>query len=156
MNIIFGKPFLLYHRSGHSPQPCSVMSCCPCCVQPSFASSCVMLQGAKPCPGCGVRTLRSMGCNHMTCTLGSSKRRCAMLSGLLWALIARAGLRQVRRYVAVWACLSWFWLARKAHERLTRSCAKMVCPQMMTRTGRLLYQRFVLRCANSLAENLQL
>ncbi|CAJ1337663.1 unnamed protein product [Effrenium voratum] len=28
--------------------------------------------GAKPCPGCGVRTLRSMGCNHMTCT------QCAM------------------------------------------------------------------------------
>eukprot|EP00931_Biecheleriopsis_adriatica_P119043 TRINITY_DN94332_c0_g1_i1.p1 TRINITY_DN94332_c0_g1~~TRINITY_DN94332_c0_g1_i1.p1 ORF type:complete len:437 (-),score=53.10 TRINITY_DN94332_c0_g1_i1:29-1339(-) len=24
--------------------------------------------GAKACPGCGVRTLRSMGCNHMTCT----------------------------------------------------------------------------------------
>jgi len=28
--------------------------------------------GAKACPGCGVRTLRSMGCNHMTCT------QCAM------------------------------------------------------------------------------
>mmetsp|Transcript_11844 Transcript_11844/g.22942 ORF Transcript_11844/g.22942 Transcript_11844/m.22942 type:complete len:390 (-) Transcript_11844:15-1184(-) len=24
--------------------------------------------GARPCPGCGVRILRSMGCNHMTCT----------------------------------------------------------------------------------------
>lgn len=24
--------------------------------------------GAKACPGCQVRTLRSMGCNHMTCT----------------------------------------------------------------------------------------
>lgn len=24
--------------------------------------------GAKACPGCGVRTLRTMGCNHMTCT----------------------------------------------------------------------------------------
>merc|ERR1719352_1157387 len=24
--------------------------------------------GAKQCPGCGVRILRSMGCNHMTCT----------------------------------------------------------------------------------------
>ena len=26
----------------------------------------------QECPGCGVRTLRSMGCNHMTCT------QCAM------------------------------------------------------------------------------
>ena len=22
-NLVFGKPFLLYHRSGHSPRPCS-------------------------------------------------------------------------------------------------------------------------------------
>jgi len=24
--------------------------------------------GAKPCPGCGIRILRTAGCNHMTCT----------------------------------------------------------------------------------------
>lgn len=36
--------------------------------------------GAKPCPGCGVRIIRSMGCNKMTCT------RC----GSVWC----------------WACLS--------------------------------------------------
>ena len=26
--LVFGKPFLLYHRSGHFPQPCSAV-CCP-------------------------------------------------------------------------------------------------------------------------------
>lgn len=32
------------------------------------SSSSVQWAGARPCPGCGVRIIRSMGCNHMTCT----------------------------------------------------------------------------------------
>jgi len=44
------------------------------CVEYSSAfperrsSSGVQWAGARPCPGCGVRIIRSMGCNHMTCT----------------------------------------------------------------------------------------
>mmetsp|Transcript_110880 Transcript_110880/g.207860 ORF Transcript_110880/g.207860 Transcript_110880/m.207860 type:complete len:395 (+) Transcript_110880:22-1206(+) len=35
---------------------------------PNRHSESVKWAGAKSCPGCGVRILRSVGCNHMTCT----------------------------------------------------------------------------------------
>lgn len=60
-----GHNFCYYHSNAHPPGPgeCEAYTSALAKEQ----KQAIMATGAKPCPACGIMTVKSDGCNHMVC-----------------------------------------------------------------------------------------
>ena len=64
MMCVQGHPFCYYHSNAHPPGGCHEYGL----VQAKDERAAMSGLGAKDCPACGIITLKSSGCNHMSCT----------------------------------------------------------------------------------------